>query len=117
MNRSLISVFTSNQYSNSSGAVTYLPVTEPNGEDIQRRASSFSGMSLHASAGVSTTINAEPMNKRVQAGWYPATILMVLGVHPALERPSVEKRAKNLGAGPVVAWAMACGRESSGQIV
>lgn len=96
----LVSIYTRDQQNSSSGTVTYLPVSALNGEDIQRRASSFSGMSLYASVGVSMTINGEA--ERFQAGLVSGNYFDVLGVQTALGRTFRPEEDQELGSGPVV---------------
>src|SRR5690242_9201282 len=67
----LLSLFTTDQR-NRGGLNNFLPVSYPNGEDIQHRAQSFSGVALEMFSTVSMTINGHPdtFNANLATGNY-----------------------------------------------
>ena len=95
----LLSLFTTDQR-NRGGLNNFLPVSYPNGEDIQRRAQSFSGVALEIFSTVSMTINGHPdtYNANLATGNY----FDVLGVKPALGRTFRPDEDREAGAGPVI---------------
>jgi predicted permease len=95
----LLSLFTTDQR-NRGGLNNFLPVSYPNGEDIQRRAQSFSGVALEIFSTVSMTINGHPdtFNANLATGNY----FNVLGVKPALGRTFRPDEDREAGAGPVI---------------
>jgi predicted permease len=96
----LVSIFTSDQRNNAAGAVTYLPLSQPNAEDVQRRVSSLSGVAFYSGVGVSMTINGQP--ERLVAELASGNFFDILGVHPALGRTFRPEEDAELGAGPVI---------------
>jgi len=95
----LLSLFTTDQR-NRGGLNNFLPVSYPNGEDIQRRSQSFSGVALEMFSTVSMTINGHPdtFNANLATGNY----FDVLGVKPALGRTFRADEDREAGAGPVI---------------
>src|SRR5690348_2947299 len=95
----LLSLFTTDQR-NRGGLNNFLPVSYPNGEDIQHRAQSFSGVALEMFSTVSMTINGHPdtFNANLATGNY----FDVLGVKPALGRTFRPDEDREAGAGPVI---------------
>ena len=95
----LLSLFTTDQR-NRGGLNNFLPVSYPNGEDIQRRSQSFSGVALEIFSTVSMTINGHPdtFNANLATGNY----FDVLGVKPALGRTFRPDEDREAGAGPVI---------------
>ena len=95
----LLSLFTTDQR-NRGGLNNFLPVSYPNGEDIQRRSQSFSGVALEMFSTVSMTINGHPdtFNANPATGNY----FDVLGVKPALGRTFRPDEDREAGAGPVI---------------
>jgi len=67
----LLSLFTTDQR-NRGGLNNFMPVSHPNGEDIQRRAQSFKGVALEIFGTVSMTINGHPdtFNANLVSGNY-----------------------------------------------
>ena len=95
----LLSLFTTDQR-NRGGLNNFLPVSYPNGEDIQRRSQSFSGVALEMFSTVSMTLNGHPdtFNANLATGNY----FDVLGVKPALGRTFRPDEDREAGAGPVI---------------
>ena len=95
----LLSLFTTDQR-NRGGFNNFLPVSHPNGEDIQLRAQSFSGVALEIFGTVSMTINGHPdaFNANLVSGNY----FDVLGVQAALGRTFRPDEDREAGAGPVI---------------
>ncbi len=80
--------------------ITYFPVSFPNGQDIQGRAQSFSGVTLSTGSGVSMTINGVP--DQYFALLVSGNYFDVLGVKPALGRTFLPAEDAQPGAGPVI---------------
>ncbi len=95
----LLSLFTTDQR-NRGGLNNFLPVSYPNGEDIERRSQSFSGVALEMFSTVSMTINGHPdtFNANLATGNY----FDVLGVKPAVGRTFRAEEDREAGAGPVI---------------
>ncbi|HEY6939570.1 MAG TPA: ABC transporter permease, partial [Terriglobales bacterium] len=95
----LLSLFTTDQR-NRGGLNNFLPVSYPNGEDIQRRSQSFSGVALEMFSTVSMTINGHPdtFNANLATGNY----FDVLGVKPVVGRTFRPEEDREAGAGPVI---------------
>src|SRR5579872_1163291 len=95
----LLSLFTTDQR-NRGGLNNFMPVSHPNGEDIQRRAQSFKGVALEIFGTVSMTINGHPdtFNANLVSGNY----FDVLGVKAALGRTFRPDEDREAGAGPVI---------------
>ncbi len=85
---------------NRGGRYNYLPVSYPNGEDVQRRSRSFSGISLYSSTGVSMTIGGVP--EHLAADLVSGSFFDVLGVKPALGRTFGPEEDAKPGASPLV---------------
>jgi putative ABC transport system permease protein len=76
------------------------PDSFPNAQDIQRRAQSFSGVSISIFSPVSMTIDGQPgqyISQLVTGNFFD-----VLGVRPALGRAFRAEEDNEAGAGPVV---------------
>ncbi|MGE5206674.1 MAG: ABC transporter permease [Chlamydiota bacterium] len=95
----LVSIFTTDQR-NRGGLSNFLPVSYPNGEDIQRRTQSFSGVTLQTFAPVSMTIKGHPDS--FNANLVSGNFFDVLGVHAALGRTFRPEEDREAGAGPVL---------------
>ena len=99
----LMSIFTTDQRNRvafAGGLASFLPVSYPNGSDIQRQAQSFSGVTIQTGAPVSMTVNGEPEQffAQVVSGDY----FDVLGVKAALGRTFRPEEDGQPGAGPVI---------------
>jgi putative ABC transport system permease protein len=79
-----------------------LPISFPNGQDIQQRTQSFSGVTLYESfaAPVSMTVNGVPNQYFAQLS--SGNYFDVLGVHAQLGRTFRPEEDRTAGAGPVV---------------
>ncbi|HJS98285.1 MAG TPA: ABC transporter permease [Terriglobales bacterium] len=95
----LLSLFTTDQR-NRGGLNNFLPVSYPNGEDIQRRTQSFSGVALEIFSTVSMTVNGHP--DTYNANLATGNFFDVLGVKPALGRTFRPDEDREAGAGPVI---------------
>jgi putative ABC transport system permease protein len=95
----LVSIFTTDQR-NRGGFNNYLPVSYPNGEDIQRQAQSFSGVYVQTATTVSMTIDGHP--DTFNANLVSGNFFDVLGVKPALGRTFLPEEDREAGAGPVI---------------
>lgn len=76
------------------------PNSYPNASDIQKRAQSFSGITIYTFAPVSMTINGQP--DQYFSNLVSGNFFDVLGVHAALGRTFRPEEDRDLGAGPVV---------------
>src|SRR5215831_10587879 len=94
----LVQIFTTDQRK-LLGIGTNLPVSYPNVEDIQRRAQSFSGVTIFAGAPVSMTVNGQPDQYFAQLA--SVNYFDVLGVQTAKGRAFLPQEGQ-LGAGPVI---------------
>jgi predicted permease len=85
----------------SSRGFTYMPISLPNGQDIQRDIPAFSGVSIYAfgGVGVSMTVNGQP--DRYAADSVTANYFEVLGVPAALGRTFRPEEGQE-GSAPVV---------------
>lgn len=94
----LVSIFTTDQ--RNQGVNNYLPVSHPNGEDIQKAAQSFSGISLYSPTNASMTINGEAtsLTALVVSGNY----FELLGVKAAKGRTFLPEEDAEPGSGPVI---------------
>src|SRR5579871_5782041 len=95
----LLSVYTTDQR-NKGGLSNFLQVSHPNGEDIQRRSQSFSGLFMQMGTTVSMTIDGHPDN--YNANLVSGNFFDVLGVQAALGRTFRPEEDRELGAGPVI---------------
>jgi predicted permease len=79
-----------------------LPSSFPNGQDIQQRAQSFSGVTVYGSFAtpVSMTVNGQPNQYFAQLS--SGNYFDVLGVHAQLGRTFRPEEDSTAGAGPVV---------------
>ena len=79
-----------------------LPISFPNGQDIQQRAQSFSGVTVYESFAtpVSMTVNGQPNQYFAQLS--SGNYFDVLGVHAQLGRTFRPEEDRTAGAGPVV---------------
>jgi predicted permease len=95
----LVLIYTTDDL-NRSGSNTYLPVSHPNGEDIQRHAQSFSAIALYGNSNVSMTIDGLPedLNAQIATG----NFFDLLGVPAAFGRTFRPEEDRELGAGPVI---------------
>jgi hypothetical protein len=96
---SLVSLFTTDE-KNRSAVSNLLPVSFPNGDDIQRRSQSFSGLALYATTAVSMTIDGQPENLTAQA--VSGDYFDVLGVQAALGRTFHAADDSQPGASPMI---------------
>jgi len=95
----LVSIFTSDQRNR--GALNdFLPISYPNGDDIQHRTQSLSGMSLATGANVSMTIDGHP--DTYSANLVSGNFFDVLGVYAALGRTFRSEEDREPGTGPVI---------------
>ncbi|HSM84507.1 MAG TPA: ABC transporter permease, partial [Candidatus Limnocylindrales bacterium] len=81
-------------------AVSFFPLSFPNGQDIQRRAQSFSGVAISNGVAVSMTINGVPDQYFAQL--VSGNYFDVLGVRAALGRTFLPQEDAEPGAGPVI---------------
>ena len=95
----VLSIFTTDRR-NRGGLRNFLPISHPNGEDVQRRTQSFAGVALEIFSNVSMTINGHPesLNGDLVSGNY----FDVLGVQAALGRTFRPDEDREAGAGPVI---------------
>jgi hypothetical protein len=96
---SLVSLFTTDE-KNRSAVSNLLPVSFPNGDDIQRRSQSFSGMALYATTAVSMTIDGQLENLTAQA--VSGDYFDVLGVQAVLGRTFHAADDSQPGASPMI---------------
>src|SRR5947207_14486236 len=95
----LMSIFTVDQRNR--GALTnFLPLSYPNGSDVQRQAQSFSGIIIQGGAPVSMTVNGQPEQFFAQV--VSGNFFDVLGVQAALGRTFRPEEDAQPGAGPVI---------------
>ena len=95
----LMSIFTVDQRNR--GALTnFLPVSYPNGSDIQKQAQSFSGIIIQTGAPVSMTVNGQPEQFFAQV--VSGNFFEVLGVQAALGRTFRPEEDAQPGTGPVI---------------
>jgi macrolide transport system ATP-binding/permease protein len=99
----LMSIFTTDQRNRGAfggGLANFLPVSYPNGSDIQRQAQSFSGVMIQTGGPVSMTVNGQPEQffAQVVSGNY----FDVLGVQAAQGRTFRPEEDSQPGAGPVI---------------
>ncbi len=95
----LVSIFTTDER-NRSAVSNILPVSFPNGDDIQHRVQSFSGVSMYSTAAVSMTINGQPESLTAQA--VSGNYFDVLGVQAGLGRTFRPEEDAQPGAFPVI---------------
>ena len=95
----LVSIFTMDDR-NHTATNTYLPVSHPNGEDIQRQSQSFSAVAMYGTNNVSMTINGLPESLVAQI--VSGNFFDILGVPAALGRTFLPQEDAELGAGPVI---------------
>src|SRR5215813_2703556 len=76
------------------------PNSWPNAQDVQRRAQSFSGITIYTFSPVSMTINGQP--DQYFSNLVSGNFFDVLGVHAALGRTFRPEEDRELGAGPVI---------------
>jgi predicted permease len=96
---SLVSLFTTDER-NRTAVSNILPVSFPNGDDIQHRSQSFSGLALYATTAVSMTIDGQPENLTAEA--VSGDYFDVLGVQAALGRTFHAADDSQPGANPMV---------------
>jgi predicted permease len=99
----LMSIFTTDQRNRGAfgGALAnFLPVSYPNGSDIQHQAQSFSGIAIQTGAPVSMTVNDQPEQFFAQV--VSGNFFDVLGVQAALGRTFRPEEDSQPGAGPVI---------------
>jgi predicted permease len=99
---SLVEVFTIDQRKFFGLTNNFFPSSFPNAEDIQKRAQSFSGMTVYAfgATPVSMTVNGQPNQYFAQLA--SGNFFDVLGVHAQLGRTFRPEEDREAGAGPVV---------------
>ncbi|MGC2696612.1 MAG: ABC transporter permease, partial [Candidatus Angelobacter sp.] len=97
---SLMEIFTVDQRKILGLTNNFFPNSFPNAQDIQRRAQSFSGVTIYTFAPVSMTIKGQPDQYFSQLS--TGNFFDVLGVHAALGRTFRPDEDRDLGAGPVV---------------
>jgi putative ABC transport system permease protein len=95
----LVSIFTTDQH-NRGGLNNYLLVSYPNGEDIQHRIQSLSGMALYADSQVSMSIDGHPESLHAQL--VSGNFFNLLGVEAALGRTFTSDEDKEPGKTPVI---------------
>ncbi len=98
----LVAVFTADQRKDIGPNNSFLPLSFPNSEDIQKRAQSFSGVSIYAFffTRVSMTINGQPDQYFVQLA--SGNFFDLLGVRAAKGRTFRADEDAKPGAGPVI---------------
>src|SRR5262249_3472019 len=99
----LMSIFTTDQRNRGAfgGALAnFLPVSYPNGSDIQQQAQSFSGITIQTGAPVSMTVNGQPEQFAAQV--VSGNYFDVLGVQAALGRTFRPEEDSQPGARPVI---------------
>jgi macrolide transport system ATP-binding/permease protein len=97
--KNLVEIFTTDRR-NSTGINTYLPISYPNGEDVRRRAHSFSDIALYVNTAVSITANGEPY--RFAGQLTSGNFFDLLGVQAAWGRFFHASDDGAPGANPVV---------------
>ena len=97
--RQLVQIYTADER-NRSGVRNYLPVSHPNGEDLQNQAQSFSSIALFSPTGISITIAGRP--ERLTANLVTGSFFDVLGIKAAVGRTFILEEDSKPGAGPVV---------------
>lgn len=95
----LVSVFTTDQR-NRGGLNSFLPVSNPNADDIQHRAQSFSGIAVFADTGVSLSVDGQA--DRLVAEVASGNFFDVLGVPAAFGRIFKPEDDRQLGAAPII---------------
>ncbi|HEY7404459.1 MAG TPA: ABC transporter permease [Candidatus Angelobacter sp.] len=95
----LVSIFTTDER-NRSAVSNILPVSFPNGDDLQHRAQSFSGVSMYSTAAVSMTVNGQPESLTAQT--VSGNYFDVLGVQAELGRTFRPEEDAQPGAFPVI---------------
>ena len=95
----LVSLFTTDER-NRTAVSNILPVSFPNGDDIQHRSQSFSGLALYAATAVSMTIDGQPENLTAEA--VSGDYFDVLGVQAALGRTFHAADDSQPGANPMI---------------
>src|SRR5438067_6002019 len=95
----LMSIFTVDQR-NRGGFQNFLPVSQPNGSDIQRQAQSFSAVALATGTPVSMTVNGQP--EQFAAQIVSGNFFDVLGVQAELGRTFRPEEDAQPGVGPVI---------------
>src|SRR5437762_1943228 len=95
----LVSIFTADQR-NRGALQNFLPVSYPNGSDIQHQAQSFSAVSLYTGAPVSMTVSGEP--EQFFAQIVSGNFFDLLGVPAALGRTFRPEEDSQPGSGPVI---------------
>ncbi|HYL91809.1 MAG TPA: ABC transporter permease, partial [Alphaproteobacteria bacterium] len=95
----MVSLFTTDQR-NRGQLTNFLPVSYPNGLDIQKQAQSFSGVALVSGTGVSMTVDGQA--DRYGAAVVSGNYFDVLGVRAALGRTFLPQEDSQPGAGPVI---------------
>jgi predicted permease len=100
--RSLVEIFTVDQrkFFLNLGVNNNFPNSFPNAQDIQRRAQSFSGITIATFSPVSMTINGQPDQYTSQL--VSGNFFDVLGVHAAMGRTFRAEEDAEAGAGPVL---------------
>jgi predicted permease len=98
----LVEIFTLDQRKIFGSNTNVLPISFPNGQDIQQRAQSFSGLAIYQSFAtpVSVTVNGQPNQYFAQLS--SGNYFDVLGVHAQLGRTFRPEEDRTAGAGPVV---------------
>jgi predicted permease len=98
----LVEIFTIDQRKFFGLTNNFFPSSFPNAEDIQKRAQSFSGMTVYAfgATPVSMTVNGQPNQYFAQLA--SGNFFDVLGVHAQLGRTFRPEEDREAGAGPVV---------------
>ncbi|HZD94304.1 MAG TPA: ABC transporter permease, partial [Candidatus Sulfotelmatobacter sp.] len=99
--KSLVEIFTVDQRKFLGlGDNNNFPNSYPNAQDIQRRAQSFSGLTIYTFSPVSMTINGQP--NQYFSGLVSGNFFDVLSVHAAMGRTFRPEEDSEPGAGPVL---------------
>ncbi len=96
----VVSIYTILQQKNRGGFGNYLPVSFPNGQDVQHQAKSLAELSLFINAPVSMSVEgkADRLTLQLTSG----NFFDLLGVHAALGRTFRPEEDLQPGAGPVI---------------
>ncbi|HEX7962579.1 MAG TPA: ABC transporter permease, partial [Terriglobales bacterium] len=99
----LMSIFTTDQRNRGAfggAAANFLPISQPNGSDIQHQAQSFSAVTLYTGAPVSMTVNGEP--EQFAAQIVSGNFFDLLGVQAERGRTFRPEEDSQPGSGPVI---------------